>query len=447
MSDTEQPVLPLGEKSHLKEGSINGMKAHPKESAVSGLDGIVTPTSSASMSPVRRKRMRKPKCLSSPAEFKGCIIRNFLPIGLAVAIVVGIAFPSAGNTANEPEAGDYGHAFPTALVCGIFIISGLSLQTDEIKKATSTTGRKGLIFGLLSILVFTPLVGFVAIQLPLARVEFSYGLAIFCAVPTTLASGVSMVTQSGGNGALALLLTVVTNLTAVVTVPFWLSAMFKTKSSDTEGATIDPVSLLLKLLVTVLAPLVLGKLLRDLFPPVRRTVKKYKVYFGLCNNLFLTLIVWCTISGASEDLLSVPPGDIIVVLVSAVCLHLIYLSFNWPICSRILHLEPAEFKAVVIMSSQKTLPLSVTIISYLTALGVEGFMTVPCIVGHMSQLFIDALLQTKWIAQMAKEKALAERAAAETAATSDTEDPTGVEIHNVGGSSSSLNGEHPLAPV
>ncbi|CAN0494599.1 unnamed protein product, partial [Discosporangium mesarthrocarpum] len=73
-----------------------------------------------------------------------------------------------------------------------------------------------------------------------------------------------------------------------------------------------------------------------------------------------------------------------------------FLSINYPVCTRVLHLERREMKAVVIMGSQKTLPVSVTIISFLGALGFEGLMTIPCIIGHVTQLFIDAYICSKW---------------------------------------------------
>lgn len=48
------------------------------------------------------------------------------------------------------------------------------------------------------------------------------------------------------------------------------------------------------------------------------------------------------------------------------------------------------------MTSQKTLPVSVTVIGFLGAVGEEGLMTIPCIVAHMSQLFIDAYIASRW---------------------------------------------------
>lgn len=69
---------------------------------------------------------------------------------------------------------------------------------------------------------------------------------MFCSVPTTLSSGVALVTAGGGNAALALLLTVGSNLLGILTVPFAVKLIL-----DSEDFNLDALSLLLKLLITI----------------------------------------------------------------------------------------------------------------------------------------------------------------------------------------------------
>ena len=49
-----------------------------------------------------------------------------------------------------------------------------------------------VLFGMLSILVITPLAALIALRLPLHPPELAFGLAVFCCMPTTLSSGVSL---------------------------------------------------------------------------------------------------------------------------------------------------------------------------------------------------------------------------------------------------------------
>ena len=88
----------------------------------------------------------------------------------------------------------------------MFFITGLALKTDEIRVALRQ--RLGTLWGFVSILGITPLLGFAMRELPLTPAAFAAGLALFCTVPTTLGVGVSLVRSCKGNEALALLLTV-----------------------------------------------------------------------------------------------------------------------------------------------------------------------------------------------------------------------------------------------
>ena len=58
------------------------------------------------------------------------------------------------------------------------------------------------LYGFVAILALTPLAAHAALALPLAPRELALGLAVFCCMPTTLSSGVSLTqvctSESGG---------------------------------------------------------------------------------------------------------------------------------------------------------------------------------------------------------------------------------------------------------
>ena len=56
------------------------------------------------------------------------------------------------------------------------------------------------------------------------------------------------------------------------------------------------------------------------------------------------------------------------------------------------------------MTSQKNLPVSITVISFLGSVGQEGLMTIPCIIGHIAQLFIDACISSRWASEVDPDK-------------------------------------------
>lgn len=106
---------------------------------------------------------------------------------------------------------------------------------------------------------------------------------------------VATLLQAQGNTALALMLTVASNLIGIASVPFFLKAIF----SNIDGVTLDAVSLLLKLLITILAPLATGKVARELVPGAPRYVKQHKIKLTLLSNVSLISTVWQTNSVAA----------------------------------------------------------------------------------------------------------------------------------------------------
>jgi len=253
-------------------------------------------------------------------------------------------------------------------------------------------------YSLAAILVITPLFGFILYELPF-KLDFKVGMAVFAAVPTTLTSGVTLVLQAGGNGALAIMLTVCTNVIGIGTTPGWLKAIVR--GSD---ASIDAAKILIKLLLTILVPLCLGKGLRESSQKVQNFVKNHKVSVGLTNNALLIMIVWMTISSGASNIIDQSAGTVILVILTEIIVHGCYLTLNFG-ATNALQLPKQEFRAVLLLASQKTLPVAATIITYLEMEGLNaGLMTLPCIMGHISQLLIDSGIVSYWLHKDEKEK-------------------------------------------
>ena len=99
--------------------------------------------------------------------------------------------------------------------------------------------------------------------------------------------------QARGNAALALMLCVVSNLLGIVLVPFWLKGML-----SGSNTSIDAVSLLIKLAITILAPLLVGKAIQTFITGIKGLVKQHKLALQIISNASLAIIVWQTISDA-----------------------------------------------------------------------------------------------------------------------------------------------------
>uniref|UniRef100_A0A383W7R8 Uncharacterized protein n=1 Tax=Tetradesmus obliquus TaxID=3088 RepID=A0A383W7R8_TETOB len=317
---------------------------------------------------------------------------NFMLLSFSLAAALAMAWPVPGKAVASWAVGDVRvvQALNNFLV---FLISGLTLKSDDFRALLKHW--VGVLYGLIAILAITPCLGFAMLAIPFQPPEFATGLALFCVVPTTLGVGVALTAASKGNQALALLLTVATNLLGIVTVPYELRLVLSTGSVST--VSVEPGSLVVKLILTVLVPSVIGKLARDLFKPVQRFVTRFKTPLSLFSTLNLACIVWQTLSGARQTLLQQPFVAVLLVVVASSLLHVVMLLFNGLVVRYLLRLPFREAVAVVIMSSQKSAPVAVTVISYLTpSLTQQGLMAIPCILGQLAQIFIGSAL-AKWL--------------------------------------------------
>eukprot|EP01024_Parvocaulis_polyphysoides_P056892 TRINITY_DN602_c0_g1_i5.p1 TRINITY_DN602_c0_g1~~TRINITY_DN602_c0_g1_i5.p1 ORF type:complete len:441 (+),score=33.99 TRINITY_DN602_c0_g1_i5:121-1323(+) len=341
-----------------------------------------------------------PNTISSHSFFRSVqqfVIKNFLVIGLLLALIIGLAYPLPGDTLGSLKAGDYS-IIKTINVCFIFFISGLTLRTSEIKSALSA--YLAFAYAITAILIITPLAGYIALEIPYQPYEFAIGLAVFCVVPTTLTSGATLVMQANANYALALMVTVCSNVLGVVTVPFALKIILE---GVAEGVAIDAVSLLIKLLLTILLPLLLGKAVRHCNPRVLRFGKAHKVELSMLNNGSLVMVVWQTISQSQDSIVNTKFTSILLLILSGIGLHFLYLTINF-VSVKLARWEVSEQRAVLLIASQKTLPVAITIISYFGAeVGDQGLITLPCIIGHLSQLFIDSFLVARMVANDTKQ--------------------------------------------
>ncbi len=310
--------------------------------------------------------------------------KQFLPVGLVCAALVGLSMPAPGI---------YMATLPTQYVAVsiIFFVSGLLLRTDEIRAAVSAW--PATLWGCVSILVLTPVIGaLIAVRLPMEPV-FQIGLALFCCMPTTLSSGIALTGQARGNVALALLLTVLTNIGGIFTVPFALALLLNPLLQTIGPVELSAADLLAKLCVSILLPLAAGKYLRRF---VGDWVATHRTRLSLTSNAALISVPWMKFSQSSERLMQVAPLELVLLVAAGLAIHVLYLALNMS-AIKLLPIGWAEGKAVVLLASQKTLPVAVTVLAFLPVPEeTKGLIAIPCITFHFGQIFLDAFIATHW---------------------------------------------------
>ncbi|OVA03572.1 putative sodium bile acid cotransporter [Macleaya cordata] len=242
-------------------------------------------------------------------------VTNFLPLALVSGVALGLSNPTLGCLAHKYSVSKFS-------TFGIFLISGLLLRSEEIGAATEAWPAG--VFGLVSILLLSPFFSRLILQLQLAPQEFVTGLAIFSCMPTTLSSGVALTQLVGGNSALALAITVISNLFGILTVPFSLSKFI----ADGVGVSVPTKQLFQSLVITLVVPLVLGKMSRDCFNGVAEFVDQNRKKLAMLSAIFLSLVPWMQVSRSRSLLLMVKPAMFLLAIGMGVLLHLILLALN-----------------------------------------------------------------------------------------------------------------------
>lgn len=361
---------------------------------------------------------------------KKYVLDNSLPLFFGIATIIALAAPVVGRALAKPQLAGV-RVVSFVLMFLIFFCSGLALKTRELKAAFGRRALAGTTWGLAAICAITPTLGFLVRLIKITPPEYITGLVIMLTAPTTLGVGISMTQRSKGNVGLAIALTVVSNAIGVAVMPLWLETLL---AKGTQQQLARPFPLLIaKLAVNNLLPTLLGKLLREVSTKrVAPWADKNKAWLGVFSNFCLAVIILQNISGARDELLKTAVGVFFIVVALAIGYHALFLVVNWLALSA-LRVPPPEKAASLILASQKSAPVALTAIEFITNdETVQGLLAVPCIIGQLGQVFMGHPL-TVWLGKRNARYERREKAAREAEAEKEKADAARVVAEGVEG--------------
>ena len=222
-----------------------------------------------------------------------------------------------------------------------------------------------------------------ALARPLLSDALADGLVIAALAPCTVASAAVWTRRGGGNEAVALATTVATSLLSFLTLPLGVALLVG------EEADFDALSLAVRLLLIVVAPMMLGQALRAV-PSLRRACDRQRHGLALAaqGGLLSMVLIGAVRSGEmlARPNTSVGVADWLSLAVAAALVHVALFALAWR-CARAASCEPADALAAGVAGSQKTLAVGLGV-----AIGFGPLAIVPMIVYHALQLLIDAVL-------------------------------------------------------
>ena len=305
--------------------------------------------------------------------------RRWFLILLAATLLIGMVWAQ--------ELGGLANDLPREWIIGsVLLAMALPLQMDAMWATLRRPAPALLAVSINSLIV--PLLAWIASLL--LEGDLALGMIIAAAVPCTLASAAVWTRLAGGNDAISLLVTMITNLSCFLVTPALI--YFFTGRSDSDVQFTDMAS---KLFVLIVLPIVVAQLLRSV-PRIGHWATGNKLVLSTYAQVGLLTIVFagavnCGLRIAElENQLAPIAGQIALMLVLAAVVHTVAWWVGFKTAEQF-GMDRGEQLAVAFAGSQKTLMVGLAI-----ALQFGGLTVLPMLAYHIEQLLIDTLLADRF---------------------------------------------------
>lgn len=321
--------------------------------------------------------------------------RRWFLLSLVTLITSGLVIGSQSSPASVES---FKSLVPTRpLTAFVLLLMAFSLNSQQLKasfKAPAPVVWACLVnFGLL------PILGIFLMRFQLTP-DFRIGLMIAATTPCTLAAASVWTRKAGGNDAVSLLTTLVTNTACFALTPFWLNI------GTSRSVPLDVADLVQRLILIVLIPTLLGQALR-LPRKAADFATRNKTPIGVVAQSCILALVFLSAVGGGVQLQKADIGTqltaVMLVWVCCVAMHVVTLAVAW-FGGGIFGFDRRDRIAASFAGSQKTLPIGVYLATDPAVFGgpsvVDGlpvpFAVFPMLMFHASQLFIDTIVADKF---------------------------------------------------
>lgn len=301
--------------------------------------------------------------------------RNWFLFVLGMVLSLGMTFPEKCSPVAFAVPKDW-------IIATVLLAMALPLEFDAMWNSLRRPGPS----------LLATFISFVVVPLlawPVSwffQSDLAAGIIIASAVPCSMASVTVWTRLAGGNEAVSILVTVITNLFCFVVTPAWVWLLV-----GMETTTEPFLVMAVKLLILIVLPILLGQSLRFI-PTVRSWARRAKAFLSIVAQLGVLAIVFvgAVYSGIQLQELAGQLAEvalqIVMMMVSVAMLHLV----AWLIglySANGLQMNRSDQIAVAFGGSQKTLMVGLAI-----ALDFGGLAILPMLAYHVEQLLIDTLL-------------------------------------------------------
>ncbi len=269
-----------------------------------------------------------------------------------------------------------------AIVAGVLFVMALPLDLSTMWRALRYPGPVFLSVAI-NYGVLPPLAWLAADLLPS---ELGTGLIVMAAIPCTLASASVWTRRAGGNDAVTILVTILTNLACFLVTPFWVRLL------TSRELAIDVTPMATRLALLVVLPILAAQLLR-MYRPAAAWATTRKLALGVVAQVGVLLMIALGVvrSGvelnAQADSTAFGLMSWLLMLGLVVLLHLTALMLGHLIAAGV-GMHRADRIAVGFGGSQKTLMVGLDV-------GLEffnGLAILPMVAYQVAQLLADTVI-------------------------------------------------------
>jgi sodium/bile acid cotransporter 7 len=313
------------------------------------------------------------------------LLRSWFLVSLVVLLTTGMLW--GWSTTEEMRQATFGRIDPGTTTIIILFLMSFSLNGSRLRDSFRSPGP--VIWGTIVNIGIMPLLAWPLANL-FGRPDFALGLMIAAVVPCTLATASVSTRQAGGNDAVSLLITMLTNLISVVLTPLWL------KWTVSIEAEIDPWPVIVSLAAKVLLPTIAGQIAR-LLPVLGDIAVKQRYRVGIVAQCLVLLIVTkaaVEAGGRLQGQATWPTGfDFVVLAVACAGLHAAAMVIAH-IGGKRMGLPRVDLIATIFAGSQKTLPVGLLVAAMPAITGGMSlpFITFPILLFHSVQLMMDSAI-------------------------------------------------------
>ena len=322
-------------------------------------------------------------------------MRRLLPdtftLALLTTVVLATLLPMTGNAAHGLDR------FTDWAIAVLFFLHGARLPREAIV-AGLLHWRLHLLILACTFLLF-PLLGLALKPLDggLLTPELYLGVLFLCALPSTVQSSIAFTAMAGGNVPAAVCAAALSSLLGVFLTPLLMGVL-----AGAQGGMADPLHAVGAIMLQLLAPFIIGHLLR---PWLAGWVERQRALLRYTDQGTVLLVVYGAFGASVTEGLwrTTSIGALLAVaLISVVLLAIAMPGITW--LARRLGFSREDEIPIVFCGSKKSLASGVPIAKVLFTGGSLGAIVLPIMVYHQLQLIVCAMVARRYARKVSERR-------------------------------------------